>query len=379
MIYYLANYDSETNSLQERRYSPAATSKTDYLLDVMARNGYRVEVVSMCNTEGRRFVRSKKYSHLSGASIRLFSSLPRSYKLINGINYFWMFFQALLYLLRNLRKEDVLFVYHSLTYYYLVKILTILRRCPLILQVEEIYSDVSNYGQQKRREKSYLPIADAYVFPTELLNKAVNTAGKPFAIAHGNYKVEKIVNLTNDSKIHVVYAGVFDPRKGGAMAAIAAAEYLDSEYHMHIIGFGSDQEKQDVVEKINEVREKTTCSITFDGRLSGSDYVMFLQSCAIGLSCQNPEGSYNSSSFPSKVLSYMANGLHVVSIRIDVLEQSGVNDLITYYDKQDACEIAKAIRSVDFRSPYDSRLRIAQLDAAFVADFSRLMTETCGY
>ena len=95
--------------------------------------------------------------------------------------------------------------------------------------------------------------------------------------------------------------------------------------------------------------------ITYDGLLSGEEYIKFIQSCDIGLSTQNPNGKYNDTSFPSKILSYMANGLRVVSVRIPVVEESGIGKCVCYYDEQTPENIAKAIKSIDFSEEYDSR------------------------
>ena len=105
--------------------------------------------------------------------------------------------------------------------------------------------------------------------------------------------------------------------------------------------------------------------MSYDGLLSGEEYIRFIQSCDIVLSTQNPDAAFNATSFPSKILSYMANGLRVVSIRIPAIEQSAVGDALFYYDRQTSEEIAKAILSVDMNSSYDSRTLIHALDNAF--------------
>ena len=113
--------------------------------------------------------------------------------------------------------------------------------------------------------------------------------------------------------------------------------------------------------------------MTYDGLKSGEDYIRFLQSCDIGLSTQNPDAAFNATSFPSKVLSYLSNGLHVVSIRIPAIVTSAVGDLLSYYDEQTPEKIAAAIRSIRLSDPYDSRQRIRQLDIDFQNKLSVLL------
>lgn len=105
--------------------------------------------------------------------------------------------------------------------------------------------------------------------------------------------------------------------------------------------------------------------MTYDGLLSGEDYIQFIQSCDIGLSTQNPNAEFNDTSFPSKILSYMANGLKVVSIKILALKRSAISDLLCYYEENTSEAIAKAVNDVDFNDGYDSRKRIKELDMNF--------------
>lgn len=176
----------------------------------------------------------------------------------------------------------------------------------------------------------------------------------------------------NDGKIHVVYAGTLNPKKGGAMAAAGLA-CLPSNYRVHILGQGTTQ-------LIQQIQVRAECStkidgaeVTYDGFYSGEDYIRFIQACDIGLSTQNPEAAFNATSFPSKVLSYMANGLRVVSARIEAVESSAVGDMITYYEKQTPECIAEAVMSIDMSQPYDSRKRIAELDEQFQKDLKQLI------
>ena len=68
---------------------------------------------------------------------------------------------------------------------------------------------------------------------TELLNKEVNLSNKPYIISHGTYHtVPRYCGKFDDGKIHAVYAGSFNPVKGGALTAIGAAEYLDENYDL---------------------------------------------------------------------------------------------------------------------------------------------------
>ena len=48
----------------------------------------------------------------------------------------------------------------------------------------------------------------------------------------------------------------------------------------------------------------------------------FIQKCQIGLCTQNIDAAFNTTSFPSKILSYMSNGLEVVGVNIAAIKNS---------------------------------------------------------
>ena len=207
---------------------------------------------------------------------------------------------------------------------------------------------------------------------TELLKDKVNPDNKPFTVNYGVFSPEKRLEpLFNDGKIHCVYAGTLDPRKGGAAAA-ASALFLNGNYHIHILGFGNEKEKKEMLDIIDDISKKTEARITYDGLLSGDEFTSFIQSCDIGFSTQNPDAAFNSTSFPSKILTYMVNGLRVVSIRIPAIEKSAVGKFMYYYDEQTPENIANAVKSIDLADGYDSRKELERIDREFVENIVSL-------
>ena len=127
--------------------------------------------------------------------------------------------------------------------------------------------------------------------------------------------------------------------------------------------------------QIAEVQKTAECTLTYDGLKSGEEYIQFLQKCQIGLCTQIPNAKYTETSFPSKVLVYLANGLRVLSVRIPAVEQSSVGDMLFYYDEQKPEKIAEAIQSIDVTQLYDSRERLKQLDEKAKNDIQKLVKE----
>ena len=372
----LAHYDLPDHADEERRVChPAALSKCTYLFDCFVRLGYPLYILSASQTRGERTV---------GGSLRrldekkLLEMLPawgRRGRVHNGIGRVLFSVRLFFRLMTLVGKGDTVWVYHSLGLMSVVRWLKCFKRFRLILEFEELYGDVRGIGSVSRRELGFARLADAYIFPTEALHERVNTKGKPYAVAHGAYTLPSVSGASEPERdgIHVVYAGTLDPHKGGVYAAMDAAAHLPKGYHVHILGTGTPQQVRDMRTYLEQVKLACACELTYDGVLHGDAYSRFLQGCHIGLSTQDPRGAFNATSFPSKILPYMANGLRVVSARIPVVEQSRVGGEPVYYDEPTPTAIARAIRSV---GPHDERRGpavIAELDRAFLTDLKRLM------
>lgn len=365
-IFYMAYYNS-TNSSERRNAVLSSVNKMNYICEALENNGYNTEIVSASGTTEKKFCKSKKVKLTDKTTLKLFSSLPRLNRIVSVIDRVILKTKLFLYMIKNTNKDSIVMVYHSLGYMSIVKRLKKLKGFKLIIEAEEIYGDVIGDEKTSQKEYNFFKIADGFIFPTELLSEKVNTEKKPEVIIYGTYHIEKeLPKLFSDGKIHCVYAGTLDPRKGGAIASAESALFLNENYHIHILGFGNEKEKAETLNTIDSISKKSKAKITYDGLLSGEEYIKFIQSCDIGLSTQNPNGKYNDTSFPSKILSYMANGLRVVSVRIPVVEESGIGKCVYYYDEQTPENIAKAIKSIDFSEEYDSRKTIGVLDKAFI-------------
>ena len=382
-IKYIAYYDTPDNAEQKRGYVLAATNKIDYICKALNRIGYRTEIISASGTTDAKHCHRGCLKEINPMqTLKLFFTFPWGNKIQKVLSFVTMQLFLFLELLRVKKNEKIL-VYHSLDYMSLVHWAHRIKRFHLILEVEEIYADVIGNTKLRNREIQFLQAADSYIFPTELLNRMLNVHNKPYVIIHGTYQVEPKrndqsdlprMNRENERMIHCVYAGTFDPRKGGATAAAAAA-YLPANYHIHILGFGTAADTKRMQETVAQLSKRCESTVTFDGLLSGEDYIRFIQSCHIGLSTQNPDADFNATSFPSKVLSYLANGLRVVSIRIPAIEQSAIGSMLYYYDTQTPENIAKAILSVDVNHEYDSRKLITDLAVQFENELEKLLKE----
>lgn len=377
-IKYICYYD-RFDAQVKRNYVLSAVNKLNYIFEALNANNIGVDIISASGCVENNFVfDGSKHLKFGNNTLQLFATFGKANNgVFRVLNRWFISIQLFLYLICNVKKGEQIIVYHSLGYVKIIMMAQKFKKFSVIGEIEEIYQDVSNNYSKSvcRAEYKFFRQCSKYIFPTQLLDEKLNKEGKPHIIIHGTYKTEYDRGVRfNDEKIHVVYAGTFDPNKGGAAAA-AAAEFLPENYHIHILGFGGKHDTEYMKSVINETAAKSKCAVTFDGLLKGEEYIRFLQKCQIGLSTQEPTAAFNATSFPSKILSYMANGLKVVSIRIPAIEKSAIGHCLYYYERPTPKEIYKAIMRVEVSDGKDSRFVIEELNKKFLQDVRTLIIE----
>lgn len=376
-IIYLAHYIDLANTENRNILgSPAAINKMDYIIQVLSRLHIKTTVISACSARSKQSNPAVQKEIYPDITLKLLPTLKCNKLPSKIVSRLYFLLHLIVCLLKEVKRGDTLIAYHALSLMGPIKILKLFRKFNLVLEIEEIYGDVTYDSRCSQKELNFFSEADGYLFATELLDKKVNINQKPAIIINGIYNAESVrIIPVCDDKIHVVYAGTLDSRKGGAAAAVSSALFLDEKYHLHILGFGSEQDKACLLREIENNSCRTKCTITFDGCLSGEEYIQFIQSCHIGLSTQDPNAAFNATSFPSKILSYMSNGLRVVSVRIPAIEVSKAGKYLYYYDSQTPEDIAKAIRMVDVMDDYDSREILEKLNIEFQNQLEVLLKE----
>lgn len=375
MITYFGIFDT-LKQPHRVKVSPACCKKMEYVAEAVQEVGEECRVVSIAEPDGDHFKVKSQMCYQSGAGtpVVLLSSvcgkglLPMLMRLIGGK------LTLLFYFLKNIKRHDIILLYHTprhIEIFYLMKIVLGLK---MILEVEEIYDKVSRLTPYHRwMEYKIFKIADAYIFPTEMLNEQVNDGNKPYVIIYGNYKSESTVSRKHDDgRIHIVYSGTFNERKGGAKAAIASTEYLDDHYCMHIAGWGTDDEVNKTKQLVDKTAIKTACKLVFDGYVGEKEYSAYLQKCHIGLNTQNPNDILSTACFPSKILVYMSNGLAVVSSESDAIEKSVLAPHMVIYKEQTGKSIAEAIKRLNINT--NNRQVVERLHQDAVINLANLIS-----
>ena len=97
-----------------------------------------------------------------------------------------------------------------------------------------------------------------------------------------------------------------------------------------------------------------------------------MQKCQVGLSLQNPNDSFNFTSFPSKILVYLQNDLRVVSYKLPVLEKSLLSKYLLLCD-YDNKNVATAIKKTNYKEQYNFTQIISDLDKKALLEIKKLI------
>lgn len=297
--------------------------------------------------------------------------------LIKKFKNFYQLILSYIYIFKHVKSNSKIIVYHSVSLCYPIILIKLIKKCKIILQVEEIYADVNNNEHYRKKEYKIFNIADGFIFPTTQLNSIINSKNKPYCIIHGVYTQKKVADRKfSDGKIHCVYAGTFDRIKGGAILSINSSKYLGKEFVMHILGFGSQQDEDHIKKLIEETnKNQRECKVIFEGKKDGKEFTSFIQKCDIGLATQNPDGVYNLTSFPSKVLMYLANGLKVISTDIDVLRTSKVCNMVNFVKEANPKSVADAILRVSRTKKNDLNEILKKVEIEFLEQMIKVIEE----
>jgi hypothetical protein len=378
-VKYVGYYDVPSFRHENRNISPAATDKMDYICEALVEAGYHVQIVSGSETRTKEWVYFPGRSEAIGTAktVTVGPTFSSRNKLVRGCalvaNGAWLTW----WLLSHTRRGETLLVYHVPHVFIPLWVTKVVKRCRVVLEVEEIYQDVAPIGRfLTTSETRQIALADGYLFSSDLLAErlGIDASVKPFTIIYGVYRSEpKLTTAEEDCRVHLVYAGIIDEVKRGAINAVLAAGFLDSKFCLHVIGFGAESSVAKLKDLIQDVNGKGGCQVVFDGKKMGEDYIRYVQGCHIGLSTQAMDGQYLTSSFPSKILSYCTLGLPVVSCAAECVERSEIGHLVTFYTEDTPEAIADAIRRVDLGSASEIPNVMRLLHSRFVLAVAALI------
>ena len=370
-IYYLIHFDNKTN----RNVTPSAITKGKYVASALASCSSEVEIVSLAYPT--KDSQDEVYYQVSENVIcHLFKGKYSNNRIIRYLNHKLYDKKIRKYLKQNVKKDDIIVVYHSLVNMKLVKYIKKNITDKIVCEVEEIYGDVINDEKAKIKELKAFKNASSYIFSNDYLNSIINTKQLPYVTCYGTYEIPTLYKESfNDNLIHCLYAGTLAQNKG-ALNAINVAKYLPNNYLIHILGFGSEKDIADIKNAVNEVNNSYgTTKVIYEGLKLNEEYLKFIQKCQIGLCTQNIDAAFNTTSFPSKILSYMSNGLEVVGVNIAAIKNSKVGQYIQFYNVPDEKEIANAILNINLNNKTNNVDVVKELDKEFKEDLKDMLVK----
>ncbi|HEM3702845.1 TPA: glycosyltransferase [Streptococcus suis] len=371
-------YDIPKYSHENRVFAPSLVTVIDYLTNVCNECGETAEIISAAETRlssGKFPFRSEEIR----PGVTLTQTATRGYKNV--------FFRELgkiksrlwltVYLIKHCQRGETVFFWDSPVLYeplILFRIWARFKDIKILYFATEIFQEILPMSPLKKKMEWYLfEKAEKLLVSTEFLNKKINPTNRPYAILHGTYQVvEPFDESFEDDYIHLVYAGVINATKGSSQA-VDMAKYLSGKYRIHILGYGKHEDVELLEQVISSSNAVSECQIIYEGTLAGEEYYRFLQKCQLGLCPQNLDEAYNDSSFPSKILSYLSNGLRVLSVDLPAIRQSQVGDILYFSSSDDAKDLADAVNQIDWSTSYNSRTYIQKMHKDFVEAFKELM------
>lgn len=332
VIYILCQYDNGKSG-RNLNSSPAGVSYVDYLINVIKATGRRIKVVSIATGKNKSYFSSKTVFVDENEEILYLPTLRQNGYFSLRLAQIFSYLQILFFLVFRINKKDKIILCHDKGISVFYSIVRRFIRRQYYYFIGEIFSAVYDKGADSIQSeiKSVLGVK-GYILINNVMPKLLGNVSN-YCVCHGRYKLPKgKLQAFNDGKIHVVYAGKIDQRDvPDAFVAVQAAEFLDSRYHMHILGYGNSKDITALGNKITAINKTKKINIvSYDGCLFGAEYEEFLLKCNVGLCTRVMTGNKANLCFPSKTIVYLAHGLDVVAPDIEVLKTSDVSNCITY-------------------------------------------------
>lgn len=375
---YVGFYEIKHSKLY-RNSTIAAINKMNYITEVLRRSGASVNIISpswMGKNSSVNFIKNKRVNLNEKVNVTFFPSWKHRTKVGRNLKIVFSLTCLFLYLLVTTRKNEKIIVYHSQWLSWPVRWSKYIRKYHVILEVEEIYGEVwKNSKLLNHWEKKLLDSADSYILVSDKLQERFNKRNKKSLVLYGAYEPKYTLNDSKleDNFIHLVYAGSIDRVKGGAFQSLEIARRLPLNYKLHILGGGNEECLNELKETIKSINsEKGYEAILYKGILHGKDFTDYLNKCNIALNPQN-QGEYMNTAFPSKVITYLAHNLDVVSTPIESIRFSKIAKYIKFSKGDSVSDFIKTITPIEGQTTNKYSNIIAQLDREFTEDLNELL------
>jgi hypothetical protein len=206
-------------------------------------------------------------------------------------------------------KYDKLIIYHSKGFYYYFPVLIFFRN-KIVIQVNEIYSNVLGNKLSIFLERMYINCFKKLIVSNIHLKENWFSGKK--VLVRGGYFRQPFISLVETKRLkNYIYVGSIDNYKMGNLNILLdLVNFIPTNINLYLCLIISDE---DFVKVKNAI---------------GKYYSI----CKYGLVLQDSNKPFNLTSFPSKVFSYLNNGLIPVAQKNQSFLKSEINNLFGYID-----------------------------------------------
>ena len=368
-IKYITKYDLD-NSKDGRVYNLSTKNLDDYIFSALKKEGWKIDVISPTISGNDSGYYPKQIKHIGDSiKILLFRTFGGKTKLTKSFSKLLSMSDLLIFLLLKAKKDEPIIVRHSLIFTLPVYISKKIKGYKLILNFGEEYNKVRKGNIiYQWLEPKVIKSAEKFIFSNDMMGESYNVEPYNYTVLYGQYSIDrelKYFNKIND-KIHLVYAGIISKEEKSAFRAIELANFLNSNYVIHILGKVEHSSREDFFLEVERANKKNGgCKIIYEGLKSGMEYINEMEKYDIGLNFRDVDAGYIDFAFPSKVLSYLNLGLRVVTSEIKCLKKSQVSDLLYYCNEKNMKQAAEVIKKIDLSNEYNPSTRLKRLDEEF--------------
>ena len=226
-----------------------------------------------------------------------------------------------LHVLRHVRDGDILIIdNYELIYVLAARLSRIFREITIILDYED-GKHLIDQGIILRISSLAERFAKGMIHGAMLASPGLTSRipdGIPMEVVPGFVSENVVLRLPAcGTPVRFLYSGSLDHARGGDLL-VAAVKLLPEEgWQLDVTG-GVGEFAEQLSRLGNE--ERFLGKVRFHGALPGEEYLRLIRECHVGLNCQKSSDPISEVTFPSKVFSYLSQGLHVISTRASHIE-----------------------------------------------------------
>jgi hypothetical protein len=223
-------------------------------------------------------------------------------------------------------KYDRIIIYHSEGFYYYFPIFLFFKK-KIILQVNEIYANVVPNKIKLYFELKYINTFQKIIVSNIWLKE--NWFPKKNVIVRGGYfRFQKVNNIVVRPNNTFIYVGSVDEVKMGNLSIVKnLIETTPNNIELYLCVLASDEIYQLLTNLIVDKPQVKLFRNVKDKELTD-----FYHKCKYGLVLQDSTKPFNLSSFPSKVFSYLNNGVTPIAQKNYSILHSEVCNLFCFTD-----------------------------------------------